>query len=589
MIAGFSVLSLALDAQTDIVKTQRIVSDIEIKKQQEEFGISASTYGNNILNMSINNQGQNPVEISSIWITNKTLPDKPATRYEINYDDAYVPSGFKTNVLLTQPLEIVPDTYDIKVISAFGTIKTIEFALGSVGSSGLRAEIIADPPDVIIGQNVTIAMLVTNTGDKPVNDVRPDPLVFATTGSGTFTGSPANPIPAYADLNGGASVLFTWDYQVVGVSGEELTFSSIARGNAGEVSGMVSDISILREPTDGGSGGGGEGEEVVIKDELFGRPDLFLTFPSPLGWNDGGRALWGVNVANPTDQPIKVSRVVIVAMPTASTSGAASFAELCEDKGNYQAPVSISPPSTPPPYKWTCPAGNQLQWEDMTNPQEIAPRSVFPFLVRIGSGNIATPSFDASNLPITASVFSTLGQFGKSGYMTTMVEKSVALPNVFLSTDEGTADPDNIITEIRGITEGDSVTFNATIADMDTDPSYFIHSGTKLIINIPKDWTYTGINSYDGFVFPVIENNFPDGSTQLIGTLEFNIDGVTDDAKTIQFTATAPEVSAVGKAKMYVMHILGDGSARGEESHDYSIGAVAENVLQICDASGCPT
>ena len=29
MIAGFSVLSLALDAQTDIVTTQRIVSDIE--------------------------------------------------------------------------------------------------------------------------------------------------------------------------------------------------------------------------------------------------------------------------------------------------------------------------------------------------------------------------------------------------------------------------------------------------------------------------------------------------------------------------------------------------------------------------------
>jgi len=201
MIAGFSVLSLALDAQTDIVKTQRIVSDIEIKKQQEKFAVSASTYGNNILNMSINNQGQNPVEISSIWITNKTLPDQPATRYEINYDDAYVPSGFKTNVLFTQPLEIVPDTYDIKVISAFGTIKTIEFALGSVGSSGLRAEIITDPPDVIIGQNVTIAMLVTNTGSEPVNNVQPDPLSFVATGSGTYIGSPGSPIPAYADLN----------------------------------------------------------------------------------------------------------------------------------------------------------------------------------------------------------------------------------------------------------------------------------------------------------------------------------------------------------------------------------------------------
>ena len=31
MVAGFSVLSLALDAQTDIVTTQRMVTDVEIK------------------------------------------------------------------------------------------------------------------------------------------------------------------------------------------------------------------------------------------------------------------------------------------------------------------------------------------------------------------------------------------------------------------------------------------------------------------------------------------------------------------------------------------------------------------------------
>ncbi len=68
MIAGFSVLSLALDAQTDIVTTQRIVSDTEIKKQQEQFGVFASTDGNDILSVSVDNEGQNPVEISSICI-----------------------------------------------------------------------------------------------------------------------------------------------------------------------------------------------------------------------------------------------------------------------------------------------------------------------------------------------------------------------------------------------------------------------------------------------------------------------------------------------------------------------------------------
>jgi len=88
MIAGFSVMGLALDAQTDIVTTQRIVSDIEIKKQQEQFGVSAYTYGGNLLNVTVSNQGQNPVEISSIWIVNKTLSDQPATRHAVTYDDA---------------------------------------------------------------------------------------------------------------------------------------------------------------------------------------------------------------------------------------------------------------------------------------------------------------------------------------------------------------------------------------------------------------------------------------------------------------------------------------------------------------------
>src|SRR3972149_7060926 len=65
MIAGFSAMSLALNSQTDIVNTQRVVSDIELKKQQEQFGVIVSTDANNILNVSVDNMGQNPVEIRS--------------------------------------------------------------------------------------------------------------------------------------------------------------------------------------------------------------------------------------------------------------------------------------------------------------------------------------------------------------------------------------------------------------------------------------------------------------------------------------------------------------------------------------------
>ena len=153
MIAGFSVLSLALDAQTDIVKTQRIVSDIEIKKQQEQFGIIVSTDANDLLAVDVTNLGQNPVEITSIWITNKTLANEPVKRFDVNYNDAFIPSGFTSNVVENQILQMIPDTYDIKVISSFGTIKTTEFDMTGGGTSGLRVEMITDPPDPVIGKN----------------------------------------------------------------------------------------------------------------------------------------------------------------------------------------------------------------------------------------------------------------------------------------------------------------------------------------------------------------------------------------------------------------------------------------------------
>jgi len=578
MIAGFSVLGLALDAQTDIVTTQRIVSDIEIKKQQERFGVFASTDGNNILNISINNQGQNPVEISSVWIVNKTLSDQPATRHAVTYDDAFVPTGFITNVLSTQSLEMIPDTYDIKVISTFGTIKTIEFALGSVGSSGLRAEIITDPPDVIIGQNVTIAMIVTNTGIEPINDVKPDPLVFAGTGAGSVMDYSSH-IPESVTLNGGASVMFTWDYQVTGGSGDQLTFSSIARGSGEATSNMVSDISILREPTDGGSGGE---EAIIIRDDLYGKPQIFLMFPGPVGWDPNDKALWGVNVANPTNQPVDVSKVVIVALSPRPTSSDKIFAPLCHTKTDNQKPETVLPTTG----LWTCPDGNQLQWKNLVSPQTIAPRSVFPFLVKIGSEAIGSASGDTNNIPILVTVSSTLGQFGKAGYLTTMNKESVAMPNVYISTVPGSTNPADILGEITGITEGTTVTFNATIADMDVDTTNVINSGSRLIINIPKDWTFNGpicLTCHNGFDTPLVQT-FPDGSTQIIGSLSSNLSGGSG-AKTIQFTATAPNIST---AKMYVMYILADGTATGTGGSNYAIGPLAETVLQVCPTSGCP-
>jgi len=493
---------LALDAQTDIVTTQRIVSDIEIKKQQEQFGVLVAVDGNNFLNVGIDNQGQNPVEISSLWIINKTLPDQPATRYSINYDDAFIPAGFTSNVISTQTLEIAPDTYDIKTISSLGTIKTVELVVGAGSSSGgLRAELITDPPDVVIGKNVTVAMIVTNTGEGLIQDVQPEMQPLG--GSGMVIDSSSHTPPS-VNLERGESVMFSWDYQVTGNSGADLIFSAIARGDYMDIddvySNVVSDVSVLRV-----AGEGGEAEEIVLKDELFGKPQIFMIMPNAVGdedTNEFDRPIWGVNIANPTDQDMYVTKVVITSMSPRDTGNDKVFAKNCETINNKaEKPITIFPT----PDRWSCIASNQIMWKDVTDPQLVEPRSVFPFLVAVGSDNMGSSVDDTINVLIQPIVFTTLGQFSKASYGTTMHSSDVAIPNVFLARNPNSVNHADIMGELRAITEGTTVIFNATIADMSDDNQYGINSGSRLIINIPKDWTFNGPicpACYSGFDTP---------------------------------------------------------------------------------------
>jgi len=571
MVAGFSVLSLALDAQTDIVTTQRMVSDIELNKQQEQFGVLASTDVNDILNISVNNQGQNPVEISNIWITNKTLSDQPATRYDVNYDDAFVSSGFTNNVLSTQTLQMIPDTYDIKIISALGTIKTVELDLIGGGSSGLRAEMITDPPDVIIGQNVTIAMMVTNTGELPITNVMPNALGYATTGSGVPLTS--LPIPSSANLDRGASVMFTWDYLVTGVSGDELTFSSSATGDGPVISNTVSDISILREPTDGGTG-----ETIVIHDDLLSKPGIFMVAPNPFGWAPTGeKGLWGMNIVNPTERDMWVNKAVLSLLITRGSNADDVFAT-----------GSCSPDAiTPPIAAWDCTTDNQMKWEPSPGNQHLIPKkSVQQFLAFADSGTL-NGNDELDTILVTGSVFTTLGQFAKTGFGTAFQQQgsnNFPIVNVYLTRDENNPlnVPDIHTTEL-GMISGIPKTFYAVLTDFDSDSSTFIKNiNSRLIVNIPKNWV---LNSYSSDDLALTVSSNPDGSSQIVGDVTNIIDGEgiaagTTEAGVIEFNVTPPTVT---DTKMYVMHILADGYT----DSDFLIGPLAEVVLQVCPVGGC--
>ena len=569
MIAGFSAMSLALDSQTDIVNTQRVVADTELKKQQEQFGIAVFTDTNNILNVSVDNNGQNPVEISRIWITNKTLAIQPAKPFSVNSNDAFVPTGFTSNVLSTQPLYMIPDTYDVKVISTLGTVRIAEVTVGSGPSSdGLRAELITDPPDVIIGQNVTVAMLVTNTGSSTIENVSPGPITV--TPSLVVLAS-SSPIPASADLTPGESVLFSWDYTISGTSGDDVTFSSYASGikikdSTVMTSNTVSDVSTLRLPTDG-NGDPNPEELIVLTQDLLAKPSIFTIIPGPFG-DAGSKALWGVNIVNPTAQNLYVTKIVF---STVSTQG--TGADVIINTGSC-SPVNIS---GTPVGTWNCPANNQLMWKNLANPALVPAYSSVPFLVKITPGSLSGgPNASLETIPVTANVFTTLGQFGKAGYATSLDNGGAPLANVYLTDNPGSTANSNILSSIAGIASGSTVKLNATLADFDTSSSQFIDKTvSRLIINIPKGWTNPTVINAGGFNIVNPIQTYPDGSSQIVGLLQSDLTGVGGIAQTIQFTVTAPTVTTT---QLYVMYILADGTTT---NGDNALGPLAEVVLQV--------
>jgi hypothetical protein len=192
--------------------------------------------------------------------------------------------------------------------------------------------------------------------------------------------------------------------------------------------------------------------------------------------------------------------------------------------------------------------------------------------VKLPPGDIGSTLPDPGAVLIQANVFSTLGQFGKAGYGTTMHSSNgAAIPGVYLSKVAGSTSPNDIMGNKTGIKPSETVTFNAVFADFDSETSDVIQANSRLIINVPRGWTGVNILSANGF--NTSTQSYPDGSTQIVGVLQSSITG-NGDAKTITFSATAPPIT---ETKMYIMYILADGLV----TNNFSLGPLAEIVLRV--------
>jgi len=565
LTSGFSSFYIALDVQKDTINTQREISKSIVEKTLEQFVISAGTDPvNNKLGIQVKNQGPNPVEITNIWIINKSSVETPpnsANSYDIDYEDAFIPPGYGAPILEHTPLYLGPNDYTIKVVSSLGSIKQTDLTVG--GPNNLLAELFTIPPDVRQGENVTIALRVTNVGDTPLVDVQPhyippdvNPLSQIST-SQFISPSPVKLDPA-------ESTIFTWHYKIKSNAsvGLKVTFTSAANATDSAtgfeiLSNNATDRILIRDPQ------GGSGEEIVLKDELFGRPELFLILPNVFGESDD-RALMGLTIANPTDKTMIVSKATINFLRANSNDNQRVLVSGC--------PLTAISPST----GWSCPNENALVWKGS---QTVGPISSFSFMAKVEPGSLVN-LIGLESIVATSSTFTSLGAFGKGPYETSMRRgnDADALVNVYFSDPGGSRANADIQGSILGIMSGETRQFNVTMTDFDGGPEG-IAAGSQLIINVPKDFTLIGDPTGFGFTIPLPIVPFPDGSSQIVGTLDATLN---DGAKHIEFTLQAPTIAST---KMYVFHILGTGSTTPTPL--FAIGPLAETVVQVCPGV-CP-
>ncbi len=562
MTAGFTVYYVALDSQSQMLDTQQIIADSEVAKIQEKFVVAASAdpADSNRLSVQIVNTGNNPVEVADIWIINKTDASQPATRYNVDYRDSSIPVGYGGNVLTNTPLYLDPEVYDIKVVSSLGTIRTVEFDVNG-GSNVLKAQMVAIPQDVRFGENVTISLIVTNAGVDTITQVTANPLDVSPNQcrdppNGIFLGP--------TDLSSSQSTMFFWDCILDQPIGNTITFTGNATGQlkgADIDSNNAIDRVIVRDFSSG------LGDELILKDELFGRPEIFMVIPNVFGAvpnSDTGKGYWGVIIANPTNKTMTVSKVSVSALRGNANDNAVVIPNGC-------AATMISPTTG-----WTCPNNNIITWKNIGAPITIERQSAYPFIVKIPPGD---SNNGLETIVVTSSVFSSLGAFGKGPYETSLQTKTSAeaIVNTFMSDSVG-----NIKGVIPLVQSGETKQFDVRIADYSINPTA-IAANSQLIINIPKEWTFVpgSITTSTGFNSPTSQG-FPDGSTQIVGTLSSNLD---NSERWIRFSATAPTISSTN-AKMYVFHILGSGVTTG--AGPYLIGPLAETIVQVCPPNGGP-
>lgn len=220
-VAGYVVYSMnQLDkfGETIISKSQ---DDRNI--QQEEFKITSVTKDNNKFNITVQNTGQIPINLTRLWVQNKTDPTWPVSKYYIN--QMVAPGQSLSTIGQNLPVMAKPtQAYDLTIATQRGN--TNEVMVNSASTKPLDLQLFVLPETVPTGFTTTLLFGVTNNMSSNVALTNLVPNLSITPYGGTAT-LVSGPEPSkYKFLDKGDTAYFKWVYTITGTPGQRVNFQT---------------------------------------------------------------------------------------------------------------------------------------------------------------------------------------------------------------------------------------------------------------------------------------------------------------------------------------------------------------------------
>jgi hypothetical protein len=557
MAGALNVMLWTVQQQDRITSAVTEKADTDQSRLNEEIEIKGIRIDGGRLNMTVANTGGQPARLASIYVVNETAYPKVQYRYDV---DLPVNGGSTiNNVGQAVPLVAKNTTsYSVKVATATGNSDSEQFLPLSLTPVPLGLYVI--PPTVTTGENVTLLYTVTNnlTSTEPLK-VYPSISRAVSCAGGECSATKMSSAPTSVSIPKGATSIIKEIYKVEGPVNTVVTFNATFAGaKQGNYAVEKSSVIVVSS-------------SLSVSNTIATRPDMYLMLPGPFG-DSVQQGLWGVVVANPTNSTMKVSRVIITSYTAAHSGSNEVVRSGCSRTAIFPSTSS----------EWSCPHDNQIQWKDVTTPEQIPPGEIRTFLARIQPGGLDFGQ-EEPGATTTATVYTDIGIFTKAGYTVGMTSNAANQPlgNVYLTdtTDTSTSGALNnahMFGHKVSIPPGSTQTFYVSMADLDTDVNTYINAGGKLIINVPPEFSEVTVTSATNFS-PVTVTKRADGITQIIAvTTGETGNDASGEAKVIRFTAKTPSPAA---GTTYIMFTYIDGVTNTPTP--FSAGAIAEIALQV--------